>query len=128
MSRIGNARTIADFEYVIDPPSAGGQNAWSAHGVDCTRDRHRFTGQEYAFTLEVLSLRSQSRSGWHVVILSETWHFKARPTEARTTKSLKVLRGKPAEVLGWMRRHRAAKLEKTRPANAPDGAGNRDSG
>ena len=123
MSRIGNARTIADIEYVIDGPRFGSeQSSWMVHGVTCRRERHRYVGQDYSFALDVLSLRCapSTRSGWHVVILSETWRFAEGPSEARTTKSLKVLRGKAADILAWMRRHRTAKLEAATREAAPD--------
>jgi hypothetical protein len=118
MARIGNARTISDIEYVIDAPGPGGdQAAWIAHGVECARDRHRFTGQSYSFSFEVLSLRfnGSPRNRWHAVIISELWRFADASTEARSTKSLKVLKGKSADVLIWMRRHRTAKLEQAFP-------------
>ena len=43
--RLGNARTIADIEYVIDGPSIGSDVVkWSAFDVDCSVNRHRFIG------------------------------------------------------------------------------------
>lgn len=121
MSRIGNARTIADIEYVIDAPSPGSDvTAWLAHGVKCSRDRHRFSGQTYSFSFEVLDLRLESpaRLQWHVVIVSEVWKFHDARTESRGSKSLRVLQGKPADVLSWMRRCREQKLEtRAPPAN-----------
>lgn len=113
MARIGNARTIADIEYVIEPPSLGSDvTAWLAHGVKCSRDRHRFDGQSYSFSFEILDLRfeAQARQRWHVVIVSERWQFRDAKAEPRGSKSLRVLRGKPADVLGWMRRCRDQKL------------------
>lgn len=113
MPRIGNARTIADIEFVIDAPSPGSEKtSWLSHGVECSRDRHRFSGQAYSFSIEVLHLRlaGNSRSGWHVVIVSELWRFEGAKAEPRGTKSLRVLRGKGADVVAWMRRCRDQKL------------------
>jgi len=112
MARIGNARTIADIEYVIDPPSAGSEiTAWLAHGVKCARDRHRYGGQSYSFNLDVIDLRHDAgRPRWHVVIISEGWRFAGAKTDSRGTKSLKVLEGKASDVLAWMRRCRDQKL------------------
>jgi hypothetical protein len=114
MSRIGNARTIADIEFVIDAPSPGAdRHSWASCGVDCARDRHRFSGQAYSFAFEVLHLRFKeaTRKGWHLVIVSETWRFEGARTEPRTTKSLKLLSGKSADVLSWMRHQRSMKLQ-----------------
>jgi hypothetical protein len=44
------------------------------------------------------------------VIVSELWRFAGARAEARGTKSLRVLQGKPADVLSWMRRCRDQKL------------------
>lgn len=116
MPRIGNARTIADIEYVIEPPSAGSAvTSWQSHGVQCSRDQHRFSGQSYAFAFEILELRFEgaSRQRWHVVIVSELWKFNAGKADPRATKSLKVLQGKASDVLAWMRRCRDQKLAKS---------------
>jgi hypothetical protein len=111
-ARVGNARTIADIEFVVDAPSLGSEkNSWQSHGVECSRDRHRFSGQTYSFSLEVLHLRliGTARSRWHVVIVSELWRFEGAKAESRGTKSLKVIQGKGADVVAWMRRCRGKK-------------------
>jgi hypothetical protein len=113
MARIGNARTIADIEYVIEPPSLGSDvTSWFSNGVKCSRDRHRFSGQTYSFTFEILDLRLEgpSRLRWRVVIINEMFRFIDAKAESRGTKSLRVLQGKPADVLAWMRRCREHKL------------------
>jgi hypothetical protein len=113
MARIGNARTIADIEYVVEPPGAGSEvTAWISHGVKCSIDRHRYTGQAYAFTFEVMDLRldGPAKQRWHVVIVSELWRFRDARAESRGSKTLRLLQGKPADVLSWMRRCRDTKL------------------
>lgn len=113
MPRIGNARTISDIEYVIEAPSLGSDvTSWSAYGVACSRDQHRFTGQDYSFAFEVLNLRLEGkpRQRWHVVIVSELWRFKDARADARSSKSLRVIQGKAGDVLAWMRRSREEKL------------------
>jgi hypothetical protein len=113
MPRISNVRTIADIEFVINAPSAGSdQAAWKAHGVDCSRDRHRFSSQTYSFSFELVHLRSggSARAKWYVVIVTERCRFPQSRTESRTTKPLKVIYGRQADVLSWMRRSREAML------------------
>jgi hypothetical protein len=115
MPRIGNARTIADMEFVIDAPALGANRSeWISHGVNCLRDRHRFDGQAYSYVFEVLQLRFASgrREGWHVVIITELWRFAGSRGEVRPTKSLRVIGGRSADVLSWMRKNRSAKLDK----------------
>ena len=114
MPRIGNARTIADMEFVIDAPSFGAdRSAWISHGVEGSRDRHRFDAETYSYIFEVLqlSLPGTRRDGWHVVIGTELWRFGGSKSEARRTKSLRVIAGLSADVLTWMRKNRSAKLD-----------------
>jgi hypothetical protein len=122
MKRVGNARTIADIEFVIDAPKAGDpRNSWNAHGVACTRDRHRFSGQTYSFTVEVVDLRfiAAGRTSWHVIIVNEWWRAGDADVNIRNTKWLKVLSGKAADVTAWMRRSRSMKDAKTARPQPP---------
>jgi hypothetical protein len=118
MKRVGNARTIADIEFVIDAPKAGDpRNSWNAHGVACTRDRHRFSGQTYSFTVEVVDIRlvAAGRISWHVIIVNEWWRAGDADMNIRNTKWLKVLSGKAADVIAWMRQSRSMKDKTAAP-------------
>jgi hypothetical protein len=115
MKRVGNADTIADIEYVIDALAIGdSRHSWTAYGVDCTRDRHRFSSQSYEFNVEVLDLRhSKGRhDAWRVLIVTEWWRATDTKAEIRSTKWLKVLSGKASDVTAWMRSCRSLKTEK----------------
>jgi hypothetical protein len=114
MKRIGNSRTISDLEFVIDAPGLGeAKSQWTAHGVECTRERHRFSGQFYAFRIDVVQLRliKSGRTLWHAMVVTEWWHSANSEADFRNTKWLKVLNGKPSDVTAWIRRCRALKLE-----------------
>jgi hypothetical protein len=118
MARIGNTRTISDIEFVIDVPGSGHDTAsWHAHGVECSRDRHRFSGQAYAFTIEVLQLKlvRSGRTSWHVMIVTEWWHSGDPSKSIRNTKWLKVIEGKASDVAAWMRRCRGMKAADQMP-------------
>lgn len=110
MKRLGNAQTIADIEFVIDAPKfAGLRHSWSAYGVNCTRERHRFSGRAYSFTIEILDLRlvAGGRSSWHAMIINEWWHEGDTDESIRTTKWLKLLSGKASDVIAWLHRSRS---------------------
>jgi hypothetical protein len=114
MPRISNARTIADIEFVIDAPSIGsGLSAWTSRGVDCLRERHRFDGQAYSYIFDVLQLRfaGDRRRGWHAVVITELWRFAGSKSEPHPAKSLRVIGGRSADILSWMRTNRSAKLD-----------------
>ena len=112
MMRLGNARTIADIEFIIDGPSFGSDETnWSAFGAHCSRSRHRFVGESYSYSFDVVQVQRVSRKqGWHIVIISELWQFKMIKDRARAAKSLKILKGKSADILGWLRHCRDLKL------------------
>ncbi|MGP9810353.1 hypothetical protein ACTZWT_02440 [Rhodopseudomonas sp. NSM] len=115
MARIGNARTIADIEFVIDAPSpATDQTMWTVQGVQCSRERHRYNGLSYSFSVEILQLRSDApgQPRWHIVIISELWKFYDAKAEPHKTQHLKVISGKAPDVLAWMRHQRSAKLQR----------------
>jgi hypothetical protein len=110
MSRVGNSRTIADIEFVVDSARPGAEvTAWRVHGVDCTRDRHRYRGQSYEFRIDVLQLRHAGtpRSSWHIAIVTEWWRSSASQQDIRNAKWLKVVHGKASDVTAWVRRYRS---------------------
>jgi hypothetical protein len=112
MKRVGNAQTIADIEFVIDAPALGDRrSAWTVHGVECIRDRHRFAGPGYEFNIEVVDLQrlKAGRTVWRALIVTEWWH--AGGGEIRNSKWLKVLSGRASEVTAWMRSCRSLKVE-----------------
>jgi hypothetical protein len=122
--RLGNARTIADIGYVIDGPSIGSDIIkWNVFEVDCSINRHRFTGDSYSFAFEVLhvSHRSRTKLTWQIAIISESWQFKKVRGMPRTTKSLKLIAGRSSDVLGWLRRSRDIKLSTASPRIIDEG-------
>lgn len=114
MKRVGNAQTISDIEFVIDAPALGDPRAaWTAHGVECTRNRHRYSGPDYDFNIEIVDLRraKAGRASWRVLIVTESWHDTDTKNEIRNTKWLRVLYGKASDVKAWMRSCRSLKLD-----------------
>jgi hypothetical protein len=114
MKRVGNAHTIADIEFVIDAPALGdSRRSWTAHGVECTRDRHRFSGPTYEFNIDIVDIQRSkgTRASWRVLIVTEWWHATGAKGEIRNTKWLKVLAGKASDVTAWMRSCRSLKVD-----------------
>jgi hypothetical protein len=127
MKRVGSLRTVADIEFIIEAPSLGdARSRWRAHGAECSRGRHRFSGVGYAFIIEVLELRmvNAGRTLWHVMIVTEWWRSADPDADIRSTKWLKVLQWKASDFMAWLRRCRAGKLE---GADRPHAAGAFDS-
>ena len=113
MKRLGNAQTIADIEFVIDAPTLSDpRHSWTAYGVECTRDRHRYSGQAYEFNIEIVDIRrlKAGRTSWRVLVVTEWWRAEREKGEIRNTKWLKILSGKPSDVKAWMRSCRSQKV------------------
>ena len=122
MKRVGNAQTIADIEFVIDAPALSDpRRSWIAYEVECTRDRHRYSGLAYEFNFEIVDLRrtKAGRTSWHVLIITESWHATGVKGEIRNTKWLKVLSGKASDVKAWMRSCRSLKVDKAIESQSP---------
>lgn len=114
MKRVGNAQTISDIEFVINAPALGDpRHSWTAHGVECTRNRHRYSGLDYEFNIEIVDLRrtKAGRTSWRVLIVTELWQATDTKGEIRNTKWLKLLNGKASDVKAWMRSCRSLKLD-----------------
>jgi hypothetical protein len=107
MLRLSRTRVIQDLERLVED-SIGhvGRHQWSARGVECRRERHSFSAPAYSFDLQVLSLSAKGRDGpsWELVIITEFWR-SADGDSIHSPKWLKLIRGKPNDVLKWIAAH-----------------------
>ena len=109
MAQITNALTIREIEHIIYSANPHIEaRSWKAAGAECRRDRHRYTGQNYGFTTEILQMRcAEPGSGpWEALIVSERWSAEAPDTVIRAAKWLKLVRGRASDLRDWIRRHR----------------------
>jgi len=114
MAKIAKASVISDIEYIIDAPSpAIGRHSWQVQGVECSRDRHRFSGQSYVFTIDVLQVRfvRAGRIIWRLILVTEGWRAADGDVVLRQTKWLKLIDGRPSDVTSWIQRCRTQKLQ-----------------
>ena len=105
MLRLSRARVISDIEFVINSPGpALGQRKWTAKGAECLVARHTYSGELYGFHVDFLHIRmpATGRLAWELVLVSEFWHRGGGET-LHSVKWLKLLSGKPADVLKWIR-------------------------
>ena len=120
MAKITKASIISDIEYIVDAPSpAIERRRWQVQGVECLRDRHRFSGQSYVFAIDVLQVRfaRTGRTIWRLVLVTEGWRVADGDRVLRQNKWLKVINGKAADVMDWVQRCRAQKLLEDRPTS-----------
>jgi hypothetical protein len=108
MLRLSRALVIQEIELLIDDSlSHIGHHEWSVRGVDCRRERHSYSAPAYSFDLDILNVRAKggADSRWELFIISEFW-LSADRVSIHSPKWLKLIAGKPADVLRWIKSHR----------------------
>lgn len=111
MAQITNAHTTREIELILYSGNTHYEaRSWNVAGVECRRERHRYTGQGYAFSIEILQLRflERGRPAWEAMIVNENWATGSSQTAIRGKKWMKLISGKPTDVRAWVRRHRLA--------------------
>ncbi len=108
MLRLSRALVIQDLERLVED-SIIGRTEWSAKGVDCRRERHGYSSSVYSFDLDILNLRARGGPGgaWELFIVTEFWR-SAQGTTVHSPKWLKLICGKPNDVLKWIAANREA--------------------
>lgn len=102
MPRLGNAKMIGEIEALVGSHGAMPEPMqWEVAGVECRHERHRYVNPDYAWTIEVLTIRHR-RPGraFELMLTSEFW--RAGAVDLRAFKWLKILSGRPADVTAWL--------------------------
>jgi hypothetical protein len=108
MLRLSRASVIRDIELLAKSPEwRPGRRGWSVLGVHCSVERHTYSGRAYSFDLEIFAVESEIRSDrrWSVIIVTESWRNTAEES-IHAPKWLKLVKGKPNDVLKWISVHR----------------------
>lgn len=79
---------------------------WRCGPVDWRKDRHSFSGAEYAVTLEVHHLQHRGGAGaaWTLLVSAEHWWGKDGVAIKSTTWA-RVTAGDGKAVIAWLRQH-----------------------
>ncbi len=112
MQRLSSSRIISDIDFIINRPGpAQGQRRWAAKGAECSIDRHSFTGELYSFHVDILQIRLPATgcASWKLLIVREFWQGSDGES-IHSTKWLKLLLGKPTDVLKWIKTNRGTIL------------------
>lgn len=107
MLRLSRLKNINDIEAILNNSlPILGQRKWQAKDADCRLDRHVFLGEHYSVHKNVLDVRhTNPRLPWRILIVSEFWEDASGQT-IHSTKWLKLLEGKSADLLKWIKEHR----------------------
>jgi hypothetical protein len=114
--RLSKLRVISDIEFIINNPGpALGQRKWTSKGAECSIDRHSFAGEVYSFHVDILQVRLTATGApkCKLLIVGEFWQG-GDGESIHSTKWLKLLHGKPGDVLKWIGANRATVLPPAR--------------
>lgn len=106
-TRIANERTIFEINSIVRTAQPSLEaTAWMVEGAAVRRERHRYSGREYGFLIEItdINLTVRGQCKWHLMIVSEQWNEPGHGgQDIRTSNWLKLLKGSNADVVRWMR-------------------------
>jgi hypothetical protein len=108
MLRLSRTMVIQQLELLVDDSIRHiGRNEWSVRGVDCRRERHSYSSHCYSFDFDILNLRAKGGADgrWELFIITEFWRA-ADGSSMHSPKWLKLIAGKPTDVLKWTKNHR----------------------
>lgn len=107
MLRLSRALVIQEIELLIDDSMGRiGRHEWSVNGVECRKERHSYSASAYSFDLNILNVRAKGGADgkWELFIISEFWRSADRAS-IHSPKWLKLVAGKPSDVLRWIKNH-----------------------
>jgi len=81
------------------------QTHWRVGDVDWRKERHSYSGVDYAVTLEVHHLRRLARdgTGWALMVAMEHW-WDENGESLKDTIWARVIDGNPRAIIGWLQR------------------------
>ncbi|MBS0222524.1 MAG: hypothetical protein JSR91_17480 [Proteobacteria bacterium] len=91
---------------------------WQIGDVDWRKDRHSFSGTDYAVTLEVHHLRHAGRGAWTLMVAVEHW-WDGAGAALKTTTWARVVQGNPKSIIGWLQQQEQCRTALGRPGDWP---------
>jgi len=111
MLRLSRASVIRDIELLVKNPQwRPGRREWSTLDVHCWVERHVYSARAYSFDLEIFGVETENRSErrWSIIIVTEFWR-NTEEESIHAPKWLKLVRGKPNDLLRWISANRDGK-------------------
>jgi hypothetical protein len=95
------------------------QTHWRVGDVDWRKERHSYSGADYAVTLEVHHLRRAGRDGtsWALMVAMEHW-WDENGESLKDTSWARVIEGNPRTIIGWLLRQERVRTAFRGQANA----------
>ena len=99
MRSVNDKNFLNAFQLLYRATNRSGAARWKVGEVEWRRERHSFSGSDYAVSLEVHCLGG---AGWTLMVFAEHW-WDGGQNLLKTQTWARVLDGNPKAVLAWMR-------------------------
>jgi hypothetical protein len=83
------------------------RSKWTVDGVDCTRERHSFTGQQYGFAVEIFTFARPGRRPWTLMVVQEYWWIGEDAKGSKTLRWARPTGGRRNDIIAWFREQEA---------------------
>jgi hypothetical protein len=102
--------------------SRPGQTHWRVGDVDWRKERHSFSGADYAVTLEVHHLRRhrQDEASWTLMVVTEHW-WDGNGEPLKSMNWSRAIGGNPKTITAWLRGQDSVRSALVATANAAVG-------
>jgi hypothetical protein len=62
------------FDLLMSTRNLGTKRSkWIISGIDCSRERHGFSGHSHGFAVETFNLSRAGQRGWTLMVVKEYW-------------------------------------------------------
>jgi hypothetical protein len=112
MIRLNTARFIGRIEQIVKrQPITLQDRPWKIGSVECSVERHRYSGSAYSFSATIVRLKQASSAGtpWMLVLITDRWWMGGEHV-IRDMRWIKLVKGRAADVADWL------KAQEDRPA------------
>jgi len=80
------------------------KDEWQVADVGFQRQRHSYWGHDYAFSVEIYTLRCLSREKWELMVVRENWWDGGGHAPVKSSQWGKLIGGSKSAALDWFRR------------------------
>ena len=99
--RLGDTKFFNLFALVAASSNPGRADCWQADDVSWTRERCSHKGPQYAFQIELHTLRYSGRHPWTLLAARETWWDGTKRDAFRDGRWVHLTEGARSDVIKW---------------------------
>lgn len=77
------------------------KDQWRVADVNFHRQRHSYWGHDYAFSVEIFTLRCHSQGNWELMVVRENWWDAGGHAPVKSSQWGKLISGSKVAALDW---------------------------